>query len=595
MYVQSDVKYSFHTKFGETIDCVDFFAQPGVKALAAAGHPITQLPMPATQPSTQSSSKPSDDAFLGDPDDEGRPRACPATTVPILRITASDIGNSGGLDSFLNASTKKQGSAMTSRGNDMPPDSAGPGFAHTITQYSGGGNIVTGFSYLGVYDPNVQLANCEGLCAGDHSLSQTWLTGGSGNGLQTVELGWNVDPVLYASSNQFKTHLFIYSTTDGYQPNTAGAGCYNNKGSNCVPYVACPGAQYTAGQMLNSSTFGSQPIVMQFTTILTNGDCGTNGWRLQVNGFDVGVYPETDFTVIQNSAPVFQSGSEVFDETQTFSVPMGTGSTPGAGSTEAALYEGPNASNEACNENDGSGVGLSGNPNFNCTFTAPSSTVSNYAVSQDGSGDTYYGDVTNVWWGTNSGFQFTPIGDWASGSYKGECGNIAANSQTGGVAEGQPVVGLSASTSEANSHGVLCGQVGIQPTGTCYARALGSSDNRGDTDSGSNFNGHGGDWDYGFTKDECSAGEYVQGAAQGSGSNGTVSGRFDSVLCCPGQVTHQTCTAQIFGTGNSPAYGNGPDWDPGFFKGVCPTGQYVAGVSRASTGGAVHGILCCNP
>ena len=49
-YAASDVRSSFKSKLGDTIDCIDFFAQPGVKALARRGSPITQLPPPAEKP-----------------------------------------------------------------------------------------------------------------------------------------------------------------------------------------------------------------------------------------------------------------------------------------------------------------------------------------------------------------------------------------------------------------------------------------------------------------------------------------------------------------------------------------------------------------
>jgi hypothetical protein len=319
--------------------------------------------------------------------------------------------------------------------------------------------------------------------------------------------------------------------------------------------------------------------------------CGATGWLMELNGYLLGVYPSTDYSALSSSANDFTVGAEVFDETSTWIVPMGTGSSSTAPGAQTAFF---NAPNPTCGETGiGSGVVANGTT-FNCSFDTPSSTVSNYTVQEDGNGDTFYGDAVDVWWGANYGFAYSPIGDWAPWNYKGECPNIPANSMTHGIAEGQPISGISASTNASFSHGLLCGQVGIPPTGTCYDRALGSSDNRGDTDSGSNFSGHGGDWDYGFTKDECNAGEYVQGVSQGSGQGGTTSGYFDGILCCPGNVTHQICTSQAFGTGNSPAYGIGPDWDPGFYKGVCPTGQYVAGVSR-TTSNAVHAILCCSP
>ena len=41
-YMASDVWRTFIAATGQTIDCVDWFAQPSVKAMAAKGTPITR-------------------------------------------------------------------------------------------------------------------------------------------------------------------------------------------------------------------------------------------------------------------------------------------------------------------------------------------------------------------------------------------------------------------------------------------------------------------------------------------------------------------------------------------------------------------------
>jgi hypothetical protein len=62
-------------------------------------------------------------------------------------------------------------------------------------------------------------------------------------------------------------------------------------------------------------------------------------------------------------------------------------------------------------------------------------------------------------------------------------------------------------------------------------------------------------------------------------------------------VGHNACEAQVFYSGDSHDY-TPPDWDPGFYKGQCPSGQYVAGISTPAYGavgatGAAHALLCC--
>ena len=168
------------------------------------------------------------------------------------------------------------------------------------------------------------------------------------------------------------------------------------------------------------------------------------------------------------------------------------------------------------------------------------------------------------------------LGDWAFGDYKGQCGL------------GEPMTGVSRVPGQLWSEDVECGapQASYSNSGgECYARAVKSQDNRGDMDNGT-------DWDPGSYKTECAANEYVAGVSQASGN-----GVLTSVLCCPASVTHKSCDSQVFYNGDSPAYAL-PDWDVGFYKGQCPAGQYVAGISTPAfssigTPGAAHAILCC--
>jgi hypothetical protein len=170
------------------------------------------------------------------------------------------------------------------------------------------------------------------------------------------------------------------------------------------------------------------------------------------------------------------------------------------------------------------------------------------------------------------------LGDWAVGDYKGEC------------ALGQPIIGVSRIPGELWSEAVECGlsQSTYSNSGSgCNVRQVENQDNCGDTDNGT-------DWDPQTYKTECKANEYVAGVSQSSG-NGTLT----SILCCPASVRHNSCEAQVFYNRNSPAY-TAPDWDVGFYKGQCPPGQYVSGISTpafASVGldGAAHAILCCSP
>jgi len=189
----------------------------------------------------------------------------------------------------------------------------------------------------------------------------------------------------------------------------------------------------------------------------------------------------------------------------------------------------------------------------------------------------FYG---GVFWGRDFGVFHSPTNpsDWASGSYKGECDF------------GSPLVGISSFVG-AQAHAALCGSGPNsskfpQNTG-CYARSFGvgnGGNSNGDTADGS--------WDPGnFYIGQCAANEFVAGVAQ------STSGVVDALLCCPGSVTHKSCTTQVFANQNSSGF-SGIDWDDGYDKGQCPSGQYVAGVSEYSTttsSGFPHALRCCTP
>jgi hypothetical protein len=108
------------------------------------------------------------------------------------------------------------------------------------------------------------------------------------------------------------------------------------------------------------------------------------------------------------------------------------------------------------------------------------------------------------------------------------------------------------------------------------------------------------DWDPKYYKAQCAPKEFVAGVAQ------NLSGQVDGILCCAGNVTASSCedrtNAEVFYNSDShsrTAIG-GVDWDRGYYKGQCPAGWYVQGVSAVSSGtgqvaGAAHALRCCRP
>ncbi len=172
----------------------------------------------------------------------------------------------------------------------------------------------------------------------------------------------------------------------------------------------------------------------------------------------------------------------------------------------------------------------------------------------DGYCTTSYG---GAFWGTGFGVRWSPVGDWQPGSYKGEC------------SPGQPLIGLSEyTTSPFHPHAVMCGSsqsAANFPQGSgCVAKTIAPSgftwcpnadDVAGVAQSQSGVpdallccpgNNLGGftcynqafnstnminswtpyDWDWGYVKAECSAGNWVGGVQANSQT------QLPDIECC---------------------------------------------------------------
>jgi hypothetical protein len=198
--------------------------------------------------------------------------------------------------------------------------------------------------------------------------------------------------------------------------------------------------------------------------------------------------------------------------------------------------------------------------------------------------------------GLNSGFEGSygagagdPLGDWSFGNFKAQC------------SPGQPVIGISESIGETGVHSILCGNGGdyanypqipqnLSSTG-CHDLPFNPTSNLAANPEG--------DWAFGSVKAECGLNEYVAGISRAP-TNPPAAGQIDSILCCPGSVTHRQCeNVELFYGQNSRDY-TPPDWDYGYYKGQCLPGKYVAGVAAVSVVpfeviGAADILLCCLP
>ncbi|HVW29455.1 MAG TPA: neprosin family prolyl endopeptidase [Polyangiaceae bacterium] len=347
-YSSSDVRHSFKTKFGETIDCIDFFAQPGVKRLAALGHPITELPR--TEPVDNGSIP--DDLFNGKPDENGAPRACPEGTVPKVRAAAG-ASRAAGAATINSVVAKRHLSPPAS----CPLTPELTNYAHAIQNYPAPNapsvHIVSGTASLSINKPLVPTTPIY-----DHSLAQVWLTAGCGFNLagrtcqgadciESVEVGWDVDPtyVFASTKNPANPHLFIFSTNDGYT-----TGCYDNDTDHDLEtcddrWVANPHAVMAPAMELSPSVLGGTQTELALSVVFeTPSWSNSPGWVVRAgttgaaNVTDVGYYPAADFqNQMQSSADAFQVGGEIADETNGMVVPIGSGASAQSGFGRAAF------------------------------------------------------------------------------------------------------------------------------------------------------------------------------------------------------------------------------------------------------------------
>jgi len=404
-YTAADVKHSYLTRAGETVDCIDFFAYPSVKMLAKRGTPITSIPQPPHPPHVASPtpSPPS----TPDIDANGALRFCSNTTVPILRVTSDQILAAGGLEPYLarkpstqvrpprprpvsgavlpmssSASTPSAGTAQAqvASGHANPFISPGPDagsapyctefeqtdlpqYAHVqSTIYPGGSTSISGGE--GTMSINKTGLNTTQLNHSDHSLLQLWMySGWAFNSpafpsctcslsdpnrpcTQSVEVGvTNFD--LDNSSNT--ENFFIFSTNNGYFTDcwagSPGNGC---TGGDVSLWIPATGASMTGQMSLNSEIefeSGTGWWVESGVNEVTPSSSTTIYTTTWQGYFTSGSF--SGGAMASGNAQTFQAGGEVYDFEQGqgdgWTVPMGTGSNPSVGYPSAAYVRNASA------------------------------------------------------------------------------------------------------------------------------------------------------------------------------------------------------------------------------------------------------------
>jgi hypothetical protein len=347
-YRPEAVRHTFTSATGDTIDCVDFAEEPGVREMLSRGETVDGLlaSLHASEAAHAASHPPSaarldrgDAHFDGLSDALGARRACPERTVPHARLTAEKIEGAGGLDAYLAhraAEHVKTPADTHAVEPDVQPGSGGfytenPPYAHVfaVQHAAANGAVNGGIATMTITDdfPSSFVNHST-----NHTLQQIWIIGGTGSGTQTLEAGSKF------SADIGGPYLWVGGTQDDYKD-----FCENGSKAwgttTCVTWVPNPSATLALGQTLPASTPGG---VQHELTLDVELYCwlrsGFPNLQLSCNwdvsaGVDgaaltyLGYFAESGYNggaLALGKATVFETGGEVRDDSNNFTeVEMG--------------------------------------------------------------------------------------------------------------------------------------------------------------------------------------------------------------------------------------------------------------------------------
>ncbi|XP_068668023.1 protein neprosin-like isoform X1 [Aristolochia californica] len=289
---------------GEVFDCVEIFKQPAFDHTLLWNHTIQM------EPSFVLNKEKRDPSYIA-METGFRDGGCPLGTVPLRRFQMEDLLRAGSVSNFI----KKQ--QQWGEDNRL---SVSAFHEYAVTRMTGGTYYGTSVT-LNVWNPRVNTLNKEVF-----SLAQLWVTSGPYTDVNTIEVGWQVYPVLYGNS---ATRLFIYWTNDGYK-----TGCYNLR---CSGFVQVD-TTYTPEMTLPTSITNGNQVEIKLK--VTKDDSTGNWWLSYEQGSSgevwVGYWPGSLFTHLAKSADRVDWGGETTGTPGYSYPPMGSGKLPSAGYKFAA-------------------------------------------------------------------------------------------------------------------------------------------------------------------------------------------------------------------------------------------------------------------
>ncbi len=305
-------------------DCIPIAQQPALRGSTAPLPTAPDIPFiagatAALGPGQKLVTPPSE----GQVDRFGNSMICRAGLIPMARVTLGALARFSSLDAYFRKSPDAGAlppvggvdALYLNRPYAAPPSvTATHRWAHAYQVV----NNLGGHSFLNVWDPAIGANQI-------FSLSQHWYVAGSGSGTQTAEVGLQVYPQFYGTTNPV---FFIYWTADDYNR----TGCYN---LTCAAFVQTSNAWAIGGTVTPWSTLGGTQYEVEVAYYLYQGN-----WWLYVNGTAaanaIGYFPGKIYKggALSRYAAEVDYGGEVVGTTSW--PPMGSGQFASAGYGKAA-------------------------------------------------------------------------------------------------------------------------------------------------------------------------------------------------------------------------------------------------------------------
>ncbi|KAI3962149.1 hypothetical protein MKW98_005780 [Papaver atlanticum] len=289
----------------EIIDCYDIYKQPSLNHPLLRNHTIQMTPS-----SYPKGMKLDNIGTLQLTQTWQKYGSCPDRTVPIRKegknYKHTPLHKHNPLSSYETHDTSQKDGILE---------------GHEYAGITMGGNFLGVQAKINLWKPLTETRN-------EMSVSQIWVEAGQLGDINTIELGWIVNPTLYGDDN---TRFFIYWTAAAYNH----SGCYNNQCNGFVLTTSdiCLGGDFSEVSTLN----GSQ----KDATFGVHKDQKTGHWWVRLQGIDVGYYPSSLFTTLSTTATRLNFGGEIFN-TKSYghhtSTEMGSGHLPSEGGLGTSSY-----------------------------------------------------------------------------------------------------------------------------------------------------------------------------------------------------------------------------------------------------------------